>query len=263
MTVAIFVLLLTGWIAVVSRITFSKPHSTTPLNFSYPIPLIHTFILSLTKSLQECPKCKGQVKSGDIAIVAPKLGLALSWHPSCFCCSTCEELLVDLTYCLKDGKLFCERHYAESCKPRCAACDEVSLHWIASLKTQGLMNWAVGEALLNISAWNSINDPYISQLAWISGRESRDEMKWSCSSSNTWLGKWFHFFSYFFLNYNRQNINFRNLSEGWVNCGRLDVVIFSFWDPSRWLDPTDICHRYIIRKTFIVPKHISTSEYLQ
>lgn len=48
------------------------------------------------------------------------------WHPNCFTCTTCEELLVDLTYCVHDDKIYCERHYAEVLKPRCNACDEVS-----------------------------------------------------------------------------------------------------------------------------------------
>lgn len=48
------------------------------------------------------------------------------WHPKCFKCSTCAELLVDLTYCVHDDKIYCERHYAEILKPRCNACDEVS-----------------------------------------------------------------------------------------------------------------------------------------
>lgn len=48
------------------------------------------------------------------------------WHPRCFSCSACDELLVDLTYCVHDDKIFCERHYAEMLKPRCNACDEVS-----------------------------------------------------------------------------------------------------------------------------------------
>lgn len=34
---------------------------------------------------------------------------------------------MDLTYCVHDDLVYCERHYAEQLKPRCAACDEVSL----------------------------------------------------------------------------------------------------------------------------------------
>ena len=32
---------------------------------------------------------------------------------------------VDLTYCVFDDKIYCERHYAENLKPRCGACDEL------------------------------------------------------------------------------------------------------------------------------------------
>ena len=68
-----------------------------------------------------------------MAILAPKMGESLCWHPACFTCATCDELLVDLTYCHKDGAVYCERHYAELIKPRCAACDEVRLHIIKHL----------------------------------------------------------------------------------------------------------------------------------
>ena len=37
-----------------------------------------------------------------------------------------QELLVDLIYFYKDRKLYCGRHHAETLKPRCSACDEVS-----------------------------------------------------------------------------------------------------------------------------------------
>ena len=40
--------------------------------------------------------------------------------------SVLQELLVDLIYFYKDRKLYCGRHHAETLKPRCSACDEVS-----------------------------------------------------------------------------------------------------------------------------------------
>lgn len=58
-------------------------------------------------------------------VYAKKLSPDLCWHPACFICATCEELLVDLTYCQHGRKLYCERHYAELIRPRCPACDEV------------------------------------------------------------------------------------------------------------------------------------------
>ncbi|KAK3913259.1 Prickle planar cell polarity protein 3, partial [Frankliniella fusca] len=72
----------------------------------------------------DCPECGRTVAAHEVAVVAPKLGANMRWHPACFTCSQCHELLVDLTYCVHDDALFCERHYAEQLKPRCASCDE-------------------------------------------------------------------------------------------------------------------------------------------
>ena len=53
-------------------------------------------------------------------------------NKSCLCYvsghnfSSFQELLVDLIYFYKDRKLYCGRHHAETLKPRCSACDEVS-----------------------------------------------------------------------------------------------------------------------------------------
>ena len=57
---------------------------------------------------------------------ASRAGPTRVWHPTCFACSVCQELLVDLIYFYKDKKLFCGRHHAETTKPRCSACDEVT-----------------------------------------------------------------------------------------------------------------------------------------
>ena len=65
------------------------------------------------------------MEAGELGVIAPKLDDHV-WHPACFVCVTCEELLVDLTFCHQDDNIYCERHYAELIKPRCAACDEVS-----------------------------------------------------------------------------------------------------------------------------------------
>lgn len=62
-----------------------------------------------------------------MGVVAPKFGEDVAWHPACFICTECREMLVDLTYCVYDDLLYCERHYAEQLKPRCAGCDEVCI----------------------------------------------------------------------------------------------------------------------------------------
>ena len=94
--------------------------------------------MNLASIFQQCHACKGEIDAGDMAVFAPKAGENLCWHPACFICSHCEDLLVDLVYCFKDNSLYCERHYAELVRPRCAACDEVrdSLYVLFSLNAR-------------------------------------------------------------------------------------------------------------------------------
>ncbi|XP_073667436.1 prickle-like protein 2 isoform X4 [Tursiops truncatus] len=72
-----------------------------------------------------CEQCGGQINGGDIAVFASRAGHGVCWHPPCFICTVCNELLVDLIYFYQDGKIYCGRHHAECLKPRCAACDEI------------------------------------------------------------------------------------------------------------------------------------------
>lgn len=75
---------------------------------------------------EHCAHCDEEIAAGELVVGAPKFVESVMWHPKCFTCSTCNELLVDLTYCVHDDKVYCERHYAEMLKPRCTGCDEVS-----------------------------------------------------------------------------------------------------------------------------------------
>ncbi|KAH8267105.1 hypothetical protein KR018_005818 [Drosophila ironensis] len=72
-----------------------------------------------------CKGCEESLSGGDIVVFAQRLGAQLCWHPGCFVCSVCKELLVDLIYFQRDGNLYCGRHHAETQKPRCSACDEI------------------------------------------------------------------------------------------------------------------------------------------
>uniref|UniRef100_A0A3P9LGL0 Prickle homolog 2a n=1 Tax=Oryzias latipes TaxID=8090 RepID=A0A3P9LGL0_ORYLA len=72
-----------------------------------------------------CDKCGTQINGGDIVVFAARAGHGKCWHPHCFVCCTCEELLADLIYFHQDGKIYCGRHHAEKLKPRCCACDEI------------------------------------------------------------------------------------------------------------------------------------------
>ncbi|XP_031566132.1 testin-like isoform X2 [Actinia tenebrosa] len=73
----------------------------------------------------ECHRCGKGMANGEIAVFASRAGEEKCWHPGCFVCCMCNNLLVDLIYFYKEGNIYCGRHYAEQFKPRCAACDEL------------------------------------------------------------------------------------------------------------------------------------------
>ncbi|CDW56386.1 PET and LIM domain containing protein [Trichuris trichiura] len=72
-----------------------------------------------------CRRCCQRLNVGDLVVFAARVGDTHAWHPYCFVCHTCRELLIDLVYFHKDGEIYCGRHHAELLKPRCAACDEI------------------------------------------------------------------------------------------------------------------------------------------
>ncbi|XP_051931539.1 prickle-like protein 2 [Hippocampus zosterae] len=74
-----------------------------------------------------CEQCGGRISGGDMAVFASRAGHASCWHPACFVCGVCGELLVDLIYFYQEGEIYCGRHHAERLKPRCAACDQIIL----------------------------------------------------------------------------------------------------------------------------------------
>ncbi|XP_048404110.2 LIM and cysteine-rich domains protein 1 isoform X1 [Stegostoma tigrinum] len=72
-----------------------------------------------------CELCKQPVSSESPVVYGERAGYDRLWHPACFLCTWCREPLVDLIYFWKCGKLLCGRHFCESEKYRCAACDEL------------------------------------------------------------------------------------------------------------------------------------------
>lgn len=48
---------------------------------------------------RQCRKCQKEISKDDISVVAPRFGMKSFWHPTCFTCNTCNELLVsDFAY---------------------------------------------------------------------------------------------------------------------------------------------------------------------
>ncbi|XP_038675939.1 prickle-like protein 1 isoform X2 [Scyliorhinus canicula] len=85
--------------------------------------IVQVFPLTATGAL--CEKCGGKINGGDVAVFAQRAGNRTCWHPYCFGCITCQELLVDLIYFYQEGKIYCGRHHADLFKPRCASCDQL------------------------------------------------------------------------------------------------------------------------------------------
>ncbi|XP_061474525.1 LIM and cysteine-rich domains protein 1 [Rhineura floridana] len=72
-----------------------------------------------------CNLCKQALSLECPVVYADRAGYDHQWHPACFVCSKCSEPLVDLIYFWNSGAIWCGRHYCESIRPRCAACDEI------------------------------------------------------------------------------------------------------------------------------------------
>ncbi|XP_017551943.1 prickle planar cell polarity protein 3 isoform X1 [Pygocentrus nattereri] len=87
--------------------------------------IVRLFPVTMTGAI--CQQCGRQICGGDIAVFASRAGHGSCWHPQCFQCATCSELLVDLIYFYQEGHIYCGRHHAERIKPRCQACDEIIL----------------------------------------------------------------------------------------------------------------------------------------
>lgn len=93
-------------------------------NYNKEIKILTGQVLETTQAA-DCRGCSVPIAPNTLAIAATKLGLNALWHPKCFVCIVCRNPLVDLTYCTREDEVYCERHYAETLKPRCVGCDEV------------------------------------------------------------------------------------------------------------------------------------------
>ncbi|KAJ2947422.1 hypothetical protein O0L34_g17200 [Tuta absoluta] len=73
-----------------------------------------------------CQRCVKPMFAGEVAVKAERAGQEAIWHPQCFTCSKCGELLADLVYFFYKGEIYCARDLANVLEiPRCAGCDEL------------------------------------------------------------------------------------------------------------------------------------------
>ncbi|KAI6176091.1 hypothetical protein M3Y97_00761200 [Aphelenchoides bicaudatus] len=78
-----------------------------------------------SNSKRYCHQCKQLLNVDELVVGAQRFGEKAFWHPKCFVCVECKELLVELIYYKHEDNVFCGRHHAEQIKPRCASCDEL------------------------------------------------------------------------------------------------------------------------------------------
>lgn len=78
------------------------------------------------KAVMICKECEQPIYAGTVAVKAHRAGNDVAWHPKCFTCNKCGDLLADLVYFYHQGNIYCGRDLAEILKiPRCKACDEL------------------------------------------------------------------------------------------------------------------------------------------
>ena len=53
-------------------------------------------VLDTCKQRSTCAACHKSIAAGSVAVVAPKLGPFVVFHPACFTCSACKELLGEI-----------------------------------------------------------------------------------------------------------------------------------------------------------------------
>lgn len=79
--------------------------------------------LTVTNNIN-CRECVKPITSAYVK--AERLGKSAQWHPKCFKCKKCSQLLVDLIYFNFNNEIYCARDLAELMAiPRCTACDEL------------------------------------------------------------------------------------------------------------------------------------------
>lgn len=119
-----------------------KPHELENINENLYNRYVDTFDLKIgmdewrpkTKprnnarhSIWKCEKCSEILHPGEIAISAEYADPLARWHPKCFSCQECNELLTDLLYYNHENQIYCKKHFEIFAKPKvfCAACDTV------------------------------------------------------------------------------------------------------------------------------------------
>ncbi|KAF2360340.1 PET domain [Trinorchestia longiramus] len=73
-----------------------------------------------------CQQCLQPMIVGEVAVICERAGPQKFWHPNCFACYECGDLLADMIYFWYGNHIYCGRHYHQAANvPRCHGCDEL------------------------------------------------------------------------------------------------------------------------------------------
>lgn len=114
---------------VLNDLSPTLPTQPGPISSAHLVDDCVNFNGEETRPLQAvttCKSCDGDIYAGMVAVKAARAGKTNAWHPKCFKCHTCGDLLADLVYFFHGGNIYCGRDLAHILKiPRCKACDEL------------------------------------------------------------------------------------------------------------------------------------------
>lgn len=98
-----------------------------PIYENLPVPNEPARITSEPKQAMTCKSCNLPIYTGTVAVKAQRAGNEVAWHPKCFTCHKCGDLLADLVYFYHQGNIYCGRDLAAEVYnfDRCGACDEI------------------------------------------------------------------------------------------------------------------------------------------
>jgi hypothetical protein len=105
---------------------FNNNDGITPLSGELTNDMSRLGLKSESSTDLKCHDCTRDILAGDVAVKTEGSKNPLNFHPKCFKCFTCKELLIDLIYFHHNNNVYCARDLAIKLGiPRCQGCDEL------------------------------------------------------------------------------------------------------------------------------------------
>ncbi|KAI0981834.1 hypothetical protein GJ496_002722, partial [Pomphorhynchus laevis] len=111
---------------------FSIPLKSSEFSnfFNYKSRMLSKFGVGQVTKLtakQKCEDCQSSIFESKHCVKVSIGTQTLFWHPDCFRCRKCKNVLVDYAYCHIGFNLYCIRHFNDITSHRCYDCDEYQI----------------------------------------------------------------------------------------------------------------------------------------